>query len=733
LAFVAALVGVAGGATYSGNNSVDTESSRAAALLNNELPQGPGSFVLVAGSATLPVDDPRFRADLDAALAPLAADPNVTAVTTPYDRSGSLDQRRVSADRHHALTTVSLVSGGSQIYLGVRARISSPSLQLVATGGAPVNVDYDTITNADAARGEHLSIPLSLILLFLVFGSIVAACLPLAVALFATFGGLATLAALTRVMDVDSSAQNVAIFLGLGLGIDYSLFIVSRFREELGKGSDVEEALAVTFATAGTAITVSGLTVAIGFSGLLFFTHTWLFAFGLGVMSVVILSVLAALTILPAVLSLLGPNVDRGRLWRRRQRADEHGIWHRLATAVMRHPVAVLVPSVALLLLPVVSFSQIKTGTDHLTDLPTSAESRQGAELLGSQFPQTAQTSVAVVVHWPRGPVLTADRIGTLYDLHRALSAVPGALRVDSIVPVDAGLTREQLQALYTGPPEALPQQARDALRASVGTDIAALRVVSSATERSVAARDLVAAVRGADSVPGADVLVTGATAFDVDFVAYIDSRIPLAIGFVVLATYVVLFLLFGSVLLPLKAVAMNLLSITASFGALTWVFQQGHLSGLLGFTPAPIDPVLPVILFCVLFGLSMDYEVFLLTRIQEEHRRLGDTRLAVAAGLERNGQLVTGAALIMIAVTASFGFADVVVVKIVGLGAALAILVDATIVRGLVVPALMCLMGEANWWAPRPLLAARRQLGSVAGAAAGLVRRSSSPVAPPS
>ena len=674
---VAAMVGLSAGADYNGNNSVPTESSRASDLIGAELPHGVPSFTLVASSATLTVDDPRFRGALSTALAPLASDARVTGVTFPFAASGSVDAQRVSADRHHALVTVAMVDNATATYRQVRARISSPTLQLLATGSAPVQNDYNRLTDADAARGERLSIPFSLILLLLVFGSVVAALLPLAVALFSTLGGLALLVLITRAMDVDSSASNVTIFLGLGLGIDYSLFIVSRFREELRRGGGVEAALRVAYATAGTAITVSGLTVAIGFSGLLFFTHTWMFSFGLAVVAVVLLSVLAALVLLPALLSLLGGNVDRGRWRRHRRRADEEGMWHRLALAVMRHPVAVLVPSVVVLLLPLSSFLQIKTGTDHLTALPQSAQSRQAAELITAQFPATAQTSVVVVLHRPHGNVADAE----VADLSRRLAAVPGVLRVE--------------------PPVA-------------GSDIAVLRVDSGATERSVTARDLVGAVRAVPGPRDAEKLVTGPTAADMDFVAYINSRVPVAIGFVVLMTYVVLFLLFGSVLLPLKAVVMNLLSITTSFGALTWVFVQGHLSGLLGFTPAPIDPVLPVILFCVLFGLSMDYEVFLLTRIQEEYHRIGDTRRAIAAGLERNGRLVTGAALIMVVVTGCFGFADVVVVKIIGLGAALAILLDATLVRALVVPAAMCLMGDANWWAPRGLLTARRRLGAV-------------------
>ena len=711
-----AIFGVSTGADFRSNNDVPSESQRASRLITAELPHGAPTFALIASSTTLTAGDAAFRTAFQSALAPLSSDPRVTAVTTPYSAGGgAVNTQMVSADGHHAMAMIALRDGTTQTYRIVRSRISSPSLQLLATGGQPVQSDYNRITNDDAARSEHLSIPASLILLLMVFGSLMAALLPLGVALFATFGALAMLSLVTRAMDVDSAASNVTIFLGLGLGIDYSLFIVSRFREEMRRGRGVEEALRTSYATAGTAITVSGLTVAIGFSGLLVFTHTWMFAFGLAVIGVVLLSIVGALCVLPALLSLLGEKVDRFRVLRRRERSDEQGFWHRLATAVMRHPVAVLVPSVLLLLLPLASFVQITTGTDHLTDLPTTAESRQGAELVSTQFPPGVQTTVSVVLHWSDGPALTAAHVGQVYDVQRALAAVPGVLSVDSIVS-STRYTRAQYQQLYSGPRSAWPAEATAAVQQSVGGDIIGLRVNSGVTERSVAARHLVTAVRSVAAPSGAEMLVTGPTASDMDFVSYIYSRVPWAMGFVVLMTYVLLFLLFGSVVLPLKAVLMNLLSITGSFGALSWIFVQGHLSGLLNFTPAPIDPVLPVILFCVLFGLSMDYEVFLLTRIQEEYRRSGDTRRAIAAGLERNGRLVTGAALIMVVVTGCFAVSDVVVIKIIGFGGALAILLDATIVRALVVPALMCLMGRANWWAPRGMLRVRARLGAMLG-----------------
>jgi RND superfamily putative drug exporter len=703
LLLVASVALLSIGSDFHGDNTIDAESARASDLLHRELPSGEATTTLIASSSTLTVDQSQFRVALDQALAPLANDHLVLDTTTPYKSDGSLDSSRVSADKHHALITIGTINSGRVVYEEIRPRITSPVLDLVATGNGAIQSDYDRGTKNDAATGEKLSLPLSVLLLLMVFGGVVAALLPLGTAVVAVLSGLAVVAVLTHLMNVDGAAQNVVIFLGLGLGIDYSLFIVARFREELGHGRDIPDALAITLSTAGRAIAVSGMTVAISLLGLLFFKGTFLAPFGLAVCGVVLLAVAYALSFLPALLAMLGPRVDRLRIRRVRTSEPGQGRWHRLAMGVMQHPVAVLVTSVAVLLVAFIPFTQIRFGTDHLVVLPSSFESRRGAELLAQQFPSTAQTHIDVVVHYTDGqPPLTPEHVGTLWDLSRQLERQPGVLRVIDIVPADRGLSRVQFQQLYAMPVAQLPAEPRTAVSTTVGTDLVFIRVDAASTELSDASRAVVSAIRSVPPPPGSQLLVTGQTAFDVDFVDYINQRIPFAIGFVLVATYLVLLMLFHSVVLPLKAVLMNLLSISTSFGAMVFVFQQGHFSGLLDFSPAPIDPGVPIILFCVLFGLSMDYEVFMLTRIQEEWMRDHDTRRAIAAGLERSAPLVTGAALIMIVVVASFGLGQLTTLKIIGLGGALAILVDATIVRALIVPAAMRLMGDANWWTPR-------------------------------
>src|SRR4029077_17897094 len=301
---------------------------------------------------------------------------------------------------------------------------------------------------------------------------------------------------------------------------------------------------------------------------------------------------------------------------------------------------------------------------------------------------------------------------GAIYDLSRHLAGLPNVLHVQSIVDLSSNLTRAHYQRCYAAPSPQLPSTLQDALKLGAGPHLTVLNVVTNKQYTSDDARAIVKGVR-AESVPDGQVLATGATAFDLDIVNYILERTPIAVGTVLAVTYVILFLLTGSVVLPLKAVLTNLFSISASFGAMVWIFQEGHLSQLLGFTPQSIDPSIPVILFSIVFGMSMDYEVLLISRIQEEYRRTGDNQAGVAMGLEKSGRLITGAAAIMCAVFLAFAQADVVIIKAIGLGLALAIAVDATIVRILIVPSVMRILGRANWWAPRPLALLHRRIGA--------------------
>ncbi|MGI8912765.1 MAG: MMPL family transporter [Chloroflexota bacterium] len=685
-----------------------TQADQALTLLQNELPSTSGSsFTVVFGSSTLLATDPGFARAVQATLAGLHADPRVKAIQTPYD-STPPTAAWLSGDGHHALAVVSLKDNfdtARSYYEAIRARIHSDQLTVEATDSLAISADFDRYLATDLQRAERVSLPLALLLLLLVFGTVVAALLPLGVGLCAVLGGIAGIYLLTRVTDMTPYALNVVTIIGLGVAIDYSLFIVNRFREELQRGLSVPEALATSMATAGRAITFSGITVAIGLSGLLFYPNSYLSSMGLGGAAVVGFAVFYALTLLPALLALLGPRVNRWRLPLPQTSAHAGGgFWRRIATTVMRHPWWALLPTLLFILLAASPTLKIRLANGDVTSLPPDAESRLGYDLLTSQFPGRNQNQYSVLLYSPDGQPQTAARVGALYDLSRQIAALPHVLAVQGVVNLDPTLSRAQYQALYGGPRAALPAPMQEALRQTVGAHIAVLSVLSDSPTASDEARNLLRRIRTLAAPAGSEILVTGATAFDVDTIQFIVQHTPATIAFVIIVTYLLLFLLTGSVVLPLKAVVVNLLSISASFGAMVWIFQEGHLSAQLHFTPAPLDPTLPVLLFCIMFGLAMDYEVFLVTRIQEEYRRSGNNREAVAWGLERSGRLVTGAAAIMLAVFLAFALAQIVIIKAIGLGLAIAVLIDATLIRALVVPAMMRLLGNLNWWAPRPL-----------------------------
>jgi RND superfamily putative drug exporter len=384
----------------------------------------------------------------------------------------------------------------------------------------------------------------------------------------------------------------------------------------------------------------------------------------------------------------------------------------------MRRPWTVLIPTVAILLIAGSPFLDLQLANSDVNQLPTSAEARQGADLLQAQFPQVGQNTIAVVVDFHDGAPTSPINIAAAYQLAQRLSTLKGVTGVRSFVTVESSATLTSYQALYSQPRNALPSSVQTVLTTLTGSSIAVLDVANPYFVTSDQAHTLVRDIRAIDTVPGATVQVTGDTAFDIDLVNYMIGHTPLAIGFVLITTLIVLTVLLRSVVLPFKAVLMNALSLSAAFGALVWVFDQGHLSNILGFTAGPLDPTIPVLLFCVVFGLSMDYEVFLLTRMQEAWVRTGDNRIAVADGLERSGRLVTGAAAIMACVFLAFALASVVTIKSIGVGMAVAVIADATLVRALVVPAVMRLLGDANWWAPRWLRPRERVREEIAPAA---------------
>jgi len=693
----------------------DMEAVRAVKLLDEELAPRPPSFGLVFSSPTLSATDPRFVAEVRRALAPLRNDRRVARIRTPWDGPAP-DARAISAGGRRAVVMVELEgrapafasmvvpSAPPELYPALRTKVRSDALEILPFGPMALNHDFTEMVRDDLRRAELVVLPLVLVFLVVVFGSVVAAALPLAVGLLGVAAGMAVTGILARVMPVSAYAANVVSMIGLGVAIDYSLFVVSRHREEL-VAHPPAQALARTLATAGRTVVFSGMTVGIGLLGMILLRMGSVSTIGIASTVVVGFAVLYSLTLLPALLVILGPRVNALSLWRRPARPGARSdLWHRLATAAMARPWHVLVPVVLVLVVLGLPFRHIHLGTPDVSTLPEKAESRRGQGLLAREFPQLEPNSIVVVLRYPDRAGLTPARVDELYALSRWLARLPDVARVDSVVDLDPRITPEQYRQMAAAPREMLPPPLREAFERMVGPRVTMLVAQTPLAVDSQEARALVKTIRREHPPVAAEVLVTGRTAYDVDFVALVSRVAPGAVAFVLAATFVALFLLLGSVLLPLKAVVMNCLSVTASYGALVWIFQDGHFKDWLGFTPGPIEPVIPLIMFCVLFGLSMDYEVLLLSRTHEEFERTRDNDRAVVASLAATGRLITGAALIMATVFFGFGAARAVMIKEMGIGMGIAIVMDATVIRALLVPATMRLLGDWNWWAPRPL-----------------------------
>ena len=669
--------GVFGSMTSSGFDTPGSESARALARSEATVGRGGADVVVLYRDRGRSVDDPSFRRAVEDHLAGLPRD--LVASTTTYWTAGPEAPRFVSADGRSTYAVLQLSGDDEDALMEAYAdlepalRDAPAGLDVRLGGDEAISSDITTQVGEDIARAEQISLPIVLVLLVVIFGGLTAASLPLAVGGMAILGAFTMLRLLSLATDVSVFAVNIVTMLGLGLAIDYALFVVSRFREEIRSGKDTEHALRTTMATAGRTVAFSGLTVAISLASLLFFPQVFLRSMGFGGMAAVLVAMVGALTVLPALLAVLGPRVDSLRipLLRRRRAAttsEPHGAWYRLARSVMRRPVVYVAVIVPVLLLAGLPFLRVEFGgVDHRA-LPAGTESRVVSETLLREFPGGGTTTIDPVVTFRDGTVDEAQ-LGAYVD---RLAALPG---VES-----AEVTGEK-----------------------GGT--ALLSVRHGFEGLSTEARGLVGEVRDVPAPTGAEVLVGGRAADLRDLLASLGATLPWMGLFVVGVTLVLLFLAFGSVILPLKAIAMNVLSLSASFGALVWIFQDGHLSSVLGFTSTgAIEATQPILMLAMAFGLSMDYEVFLLSRVREQWDRTGDNTLAVAGGLQRTGRIITSAALLLVVVIGAFSTSGIVFIKMIGVGMVIAIVVDATIVRALLVPATMRLLGRWNWWAPAPL-----------------------------
>ena len=687
--------GVAANLLGGGFDDPESESVRAAQVLEQQFDSGAPNLVLLARTEA-GVDDPAAVAAGEALVERLEQEPGVVQVTSWWTsgRPESLKARDGSS-----AVVLARLSGGDEAAvdrveeLAPDYRGEFQGLDVSVGGQAQTFSEVGHTIERDILRAEAIAIPITMVLLVLVFGSAIAASLPLLIGVLSILGTFLTLHLLSQVTEVSVYSVNLATSLGLGLGIDYALFMVTRYREELARGAASYNAVVTTVRTAGRTVLFSALTVLLSLAALLVFPLYFLRSFAYAGIAAVVFAALGAILVLPAALAALGPRIDSLDLRRPLRRAlrlpeprptglDE-GFWSRIAHVVMRRPLPIATAVIALLLVAALPFGSVVFGLPDDRVLPKEAAAYQVAQTMREDYPGRESLALSVVAPEATG----GDR--ELSSYATALSQVDGVDRVDAAT----GSWADGRQ---------LAPEGAGALRSDGGTF---LRVVPAVESYGPEGEQLVRDLRDVPS-PIGPVLLEGQAASLVDTKKALAADLPLAVGLIFGATFVLLFLFTGSLLIPVKALVLNVLSLCATFGAMVWVFQQGNLTGLIGdpVVTGTLDTTIPILMFCVLFGLSMDYEVFLLSRIKEVWDATGDNTRAVAVGLQRTGRIVTAAAGLLAIVFLAFVSSDISFIKLLGLGTALAIVVDATLIRGALVPAFMRLAGRANWWAPAPL-----------------------------
>ncbi|MFI9008618.1 MMPL family transporter [Actinosynnema sp. NPDC053489] len=567
-----------------------------------------------------------------------------------------------------SLVVITLRSGDSNTqlkqYEQIADRLRVDGVDAQVGGLVPTQKAISDMSATDLTKAEAVSLPIVLLLLVVIFGGLVAASLPVLVGGLAIAGSLGVLHAVSLVADVNSFAVNVASLLGLGMAIDYGLFMVGRFREELAAGRATPDAVRRTVMSAGRTVLFSATLLVIALAGLLLFPQGFLKSLSYGGMSAVAIAAVVSLTLLPALLAVLGHRVDKLAVpWRKRKAPSEAG-WRGLAGRVMKRPVLFALPIVVVLVALGSPFLGVKFGEVTEKVLPEGNPARVAAETINTEFAALSNSGFKIVVTGDPSPADVqrfAGEVGAVAGVGEARVAAEPA---NGVWLINAGLEHDPLS-----------DESKQALR-----DVRAL------------------------DGPGDEVLVGGSTAMVSDSLDAIADKLPLMVALLVGATFVLMFLAFGSVLLPVKAVVMSALSLSATFGVLVWVFQDGHGASLLGVTPAPLESGIVVLMAAVVFGLSTDYEVFLLSRMVEARGRGASTEEAVTAGLAKTGRVITAAALLLIVVTGAFAFSQITMMRFVGVGMILALALDATVVRMLLVPAVLKLLGDAAWWAPGPL-----------------------------
>jgi putative drug exporter of the RND superfamily len=681
--------GVAEKLSSGGFDDKSSENYRANQLLEDVFNQGDPNLVLVVTGRNGDVDDPAVATAGTELTNRLAGMEQIQTAVSYWTLGNAPPLKGRNGDK--ALVIARIAGDEDEVDSWIEENhealgADTDVIEVGVTGFAEVFRQIGTTIQEDLAKAESIAIPITMLLLVLVFGGVVAAGLPIGIGILSIVGTFFILFVLSKLTQVSVFSINLTTAMGFGLAIDYSLFVVSRYREELRKGRTIEAAIERTVQTAGRTVVFSALTVAASLAALLVFPLAFLRSFAYAGIAVVAVGALASVLVLPAALAALGPRIDKWSIFKRQPKEVGEGFWHRMAMTVMRRPVVFAVSVTALLIVLGLPFLNVRLGLPDDRVMPADAPARVASDDVRANFESREAFALSVVATGIGDPAARAPEIEAYAT---ELSKLPGVSRVDASTGFYAGGQR------LLGP--------TDISARFVTGDSTYLSVVPGVEPISGEGERLVEQIRTMDAP--FPVQVSGGSAQLVDTKEAIFNRLPLALGIIGVITFTVLFLMFGSILVPVKAVVLNLLSLTATFGAMVWIFQEGHFAGILDFTPTGmIDITTPILMFCIAFGLSMDYEVFLLSRIKEEHDRTGDNEHAVAAGLEHTGRIVTAAAALLAVVFIAMASSGIAFIKLFGLGLTMAVLMDATLIRAVLVPAFMRLAGEANWWAPAPM-----------------------------
>lgn len=658
------------------------ESSKVQAVINDEF-GGQVDIVAMVTAKSGSVDDSAVSTQATALAEEIADDPAVSeAVSYWQTKAPSLR----SDDGKYGLIAIKLVNDDLKAvkeFTDGLADKDTAVYDLTLGGPKMMSVESKTQIGKDLALAEGIAVPIILVLLVFAFGSLVAASLPLLIGAVTVFGTFAALSGIASATDVSIYSINLTTALSLGLAVDYALLMVSRYREELAAGRSVEDAVVRTVQTAGRTIVFSALTVAVALAVLTVFPLFFLRSFAYAGVGVVLIAMITSVVVLPALLRVLGYRVNKGRLpWFKKTPTAVSPFWRRVASVVTKRPVLCALPVIAVLIVGALPILKSEFGTPDDRVLPTTTQTRTVGDTLRAQFPDDSSRAIQVVVDGTLSPTQVSDyaaQLSRLPDVARVESSagayVAGTAR--GTTPADAAMGKQNVQRLS---------------------------VITQDESRSAGAQELVRTIRDHPGPNGTDPQVGGPAAVLLDSKAAIAQRLPLTAGLIALSTFILLFLFTGSVFQPIRALVFNVLGLSATIGVMVLIFQEGWLSDFLGFTPMPLDTSMLMLLFCITFGLSMDYEVFVLSRIKEGFDLGLDQRTAVVNGLSHTGRIVSTAAVLIAVNFFAFGTGGVSFLQMFGIGSGLAIVIDATLIRGVLVPAGMRMLGRAAWWSPPPL-----------------------------